>query len=289
LTPPPGTRQPVIVQGGMGVGVSAWPLARAVSRVGQLGVVSGTALDVVVARRLQLGDPGGHLRRALDHFPDRSIAAAILGRYFVEGGKPASNAFRTDPMHVMESSEQRQALSVIAGFVEVFLAKEGHAGVVGINFLEKIQLPTPATLYGAMLAGVDYVLVGAGIPREIPGVLDRLATHEVVAPRLYVAGATPEDDFRITFDPALVRSNDRQPLKRPQFLAIIASATLAITLVRKASGRVDGFIIEGPTAGGHNAPPRGPAERNARGEPVYGTKDEVDLDKVPRRSEWQRR
>ena len=30
-------------------------------------------------------------------------------------------------------------------------------------------------LYGAMLAGVDYVLMGAGIPRTIPGILDSLA------------------------------------------------------------------------------------------------------------------
>ena len=50
---------------GMGVAVSAWQLARAVSLTGQLGVVSGTALDLVLARRLQIGDPGGHMRRAL--------------------------------------------------------------------------------------------------------------------------------------------------------------------------------------------------------------------------------
>jgi nitronate monooxygenase len=37
---------PIIIQGGMGIGVSHWPLARAVSSHGQLGVVSGTALDV---------------------------------------------------------------------------------------------------------------------------------------------------------------------------------------------------------------------------------------------------
>ncbi|MGD8321328.1 MAG: hypothetical protein PVJ02_12765, partial [Gemmatimonadota bacterium] len=36
---------PVIIQGGMGVGISGWRLARAVSSRGQLGVVSGTALD----------------------------------------------------------------------------------------------------------------------------------------------------------------------------------------------------------------------------------------------------
>ena len=35
---------PQIIQGGMGVGISGWPLARAVAQAGQLGVVSGTAL-----------------------------------------------------------------------------------------------------------------------------------------------------------------------------------------------------------------------------------------------------
>ncbi|MCA9266792.1 MAG: nitronate monooxygenase, partial [Planctomycetales bacterium] len=51
-------------------------------------------------------------------------------------------------------------------------------------------------------------------------------------------------------------------------------------LAKKASGRVDGFIVEGPTAGGHNAPPRGKPKRNDRGEPVYGDRDVVDLDAI---------
>ncbi len=264
----------------MGVAVSSWTLASAVARLGQLGVVSGTALDVVLVRRLMLGDPGGHLRRALAHFPDREVACAILGDYFREGGLRADEPFQLLQIPSMKTASGRQALMVAAGFVEVFLAKEGHPGLVGINFLEKIQLPIPATLYGAMLAGVDFVLVGAGIPREIPGVIDRLAEHRPVSPHLHVQGAEATDDFRIAFDPGQIDRAQNTPLKRPEFLAIIASATLAITLARKANGRVDGFIIEGPIAGGHNAPPRGASERNARGEPVYGRKDEVDLDKV---------
>jgi NAD(P)H-dependent flavin oxidoreductase YrpB (nitropropane dioxygenase family) len=71
-------------------------------------------------------------------------------------------------MFTAAPTRRRHELAVAGGFVEVFLAKEGHQGSVGINFLEKIQVPTPATLYGALLAGVDYVLVGAGIPRDIP-------------------------------------------------------------------------------------------------------------------------
>ena len=48
-------------------------------------------------------------------------------------------------------------------------------------------------------------------------------------------------------------------------------------MLRRASGRVDGLVIESPTAGGHNAPPRGKLQLNAAGEPVYGERDQVNL------------
>jgi NAD(P)H-dependent flavin oxidoreductase YrpB (nitropropane dioxygenase family) len=83
-----GSPLPMIIQGGMGIGVSGWRLARAVSLRGQLGVVSATAIDSVFVRRLQDGDPGGDLRRAMDHFPLPGIAAAALRRYYREGGRP---------------------------------------------------------------------------------------------------------------------------------------------------------------------------------------------------------
>ena len=70
---------PLIIQGGMGVGVSSWRLANAVSRTGQLGVVSGSMLDTVMIRRLQDGDPGGHVRRAAEHFPLPGVAERIIG------------------------------------------------------------------------------------------------------------------------------------------------------------------------------------------------------------------
>ena len=175
--------RPLIIQGGMGAGISDWRLARAVSSQGQLGVVSGTALDAILTRRLQAGDPGGHMRRALDQFPSRPIADRIWNTWFVPGGKSAAKPFKPVPLHDVADAPELVALCIVANFVEVWLAREGHANPVGINYLEKIQIPHLASLYGAMLGGVDYVLMGAGIPFRVPGVLDRLAEHEAATDR----------------------------------------------------------------------------------------------------------
>ncbi len=271
---------PRIIQGGMGIGVSGWRLANAVSRAGQLGVVSGTALTALFARRLQDGDPGGDLRRALGRFPVPELVRRVLDAYFVPGGIPPQAPYRGVPVFSRTPSRALEELTVAAAFAEVTLAREGHDGPVGINLMEKIQMPNPALLCGAMLAGVTYVLMGAGIPRAIPAILDGLARHEAVTLKLDVAEAKPGDDFRIAFDPARILDGMRPPVTRPQFLPIVASDALAVTLARKSTGRVDGFIVEGPTAGGHNAPPRGAPALNDRGEPVYGPRDAVDLAKL---------
>lgn len=264
----------------MGVAVSNWRLARAVAEAGQLGVVSGTLLAVVQTRLLQQGDPGGHLRRAFDHFPLPAIAERVWRDYYVAGGLPTGVPFKAVPMPTLHPSAAFVELTILANFAEVWLAKEGHGGRIGINLLEKIQLPTLPSLYGAMLAGVDHVLMGAGIPRAIPGVLDRLARGEVAELKIDVAGALPEDDCCSRFDPRSLFAGPAPELKRPEFLAIVSSATLALTLARKSSGRVDGFVVEGAPAGGHNAPPRGPLQLSTAGEPIYGPRDTPDLPKI---------
>ncbi len=271
---------PRIIQGGMGAGVSSWSLANAVSKAGQLGVVSGTALDVILARRLQVGDVGGHMRRAMEHFPIPGMAQRILDRYFVPDGKADDKPFKAKPAIGQKHSRQLQELLVVSNFVEVFLAREGHDGPVGINFLEKIQAPNLPSIYGAMLAGVTYVLMGAGIPKAIPGVLDRFARRESAELRLDVVGAGRDDVYNTHFDPKAFCDGAAPELERPDFLAIVSSATLASMLSRKSSGEVNGFIIEGPTAGGHNAPPRGPMQLSIEGEPVYGDRDVADLDAI---------
>jgi nitronate monooxygenase len=271
---------PRIIQGGMGLAVSGWPLARAVSRLGHLGTVSGTALAVVLARRLQLGDPGGDLRRALQRFPVPDMADRVIRNFFIPGGKPPSAPFKLTAMPTLRPRPALVGLTVLANFVEVFLAKEGHDGPVGINYLEKIQLPTLPSIFGAMLANVDYILMGAGIPRAIPGVLDRFARYEPAQLRIDVHGALPGEEHFSTFDPRSFCGGIMPPLTRPQFIGIVASATLAMTLAKKSSGRVDGFVVEGPTAGGHNAPPRGPLQLTPAGEPLYGERDVPELEKI---------
>ena len=159
---------PRVIQGGMGIAVSSWRLASSVARSGQLGVVSGTALDLVLARRLQDGDADGAVRRALAAFPVPAFAHRVLKRYFRDGGRAPREPYAPIPRLALRQTRLAQELMILGSFVEVWLAKEGHTGTVGINFLEKVQMATPTAAYGSMLAGADYVVMGAGIPRDIP-------------------------------------------------------------------------------------------------------------------------
>lgn len=265
--------EPILIQGGMGIAISNWNLARVVSERGHLGVVSGTAIDRVIAYRLQEGDVDGNVRRVLDTFPCQEFANRVFDHWYKPEGLSEAGDYKPVPMFNEAPRRQLLELAVIAGFVEVALAKEGHDGVVGINLLEKIQAPTLPLLYGAILAGVDYVLMGAGIPRDIPMHLDRLRKHEDSSLKLSVDGG---DDIEVPFSPKELGLSFPE-CKRPKFLAIVSSHVLAMSLAR--SGGVDGFIVEGPVAGGHNAGPRGWSPTSNE-EPTYSARDEVNLDRI---------
>jgi NAD(P)H-dependent flavin oxidoreductase YrpB (nitropropane dioxygenase family) len=270
---------PRIIQGGMGVAVSSWQLARAVSCEGELGVVSGTALDAVLARRLQDGDPEGDVRRALEAFPVRALADEIVDHYFREGGRGPGEPYLPTPRPSLTPSPRAQHLVVLGNFVEVWLAKEGHDGLVGVNYLEKIQMTTPWSAYGAMLAGVDVVLMGAGIPAHIPAMLDSLAEHRTTSLPVDVVDAPEGASYAVTIEPSEITAGSLPTLARPVFLAIVASHVLAQYLARDAVTRPDGFVVEAPTAGGHNAPPRGTLVLDESGQPVYGPRDEIVTEK----------
>ncbi|HET9930191.1 MAG TPA: nitronate monooxygenase [Polyangiaceae bacterium] len=264
---------PEIIQGGMGIAVSDYRLARTTSELGCLGVVSGTAIDTVMVRRLGLGDANGDIRRAMAKFPWPDAVSRVLRRYFVPGGKRTDQPFKLVQMPNAVMSSEHLELIVIANFVEITLAKE-RGGRVGINFLEKIQAPLLPSLLGAILADVDAIFIGAGIPFGIPDVLDRLTRWEPAELRLAVEGTPSEDTPPLRLDPAKLFGPAPFPLNRPKFFAIVSSHVLAKALHKKTHGGVDGYVVEDYRAGGHNAPPRKVIDRS---HPDFGPLDEPDF------------
>jgi NAD(P)H-dependent flavin oxidoreductase YrpB (nitropropane dioxygenase family) len=208
------------------------------------------------------------------------MAKKILADYYIPGGKQVASPFKLSTLPTLAPNAAMDELIVVANFAEVFLAKEGHDGIVGVNFLEKIQIPTLPSIYGAMLADVDFILMGAGIPRSIPAALDALASGKPTSISINVQGALAGESSVATFDPAKFCRCAPPILKRPNFLAIVSSSTLAATLVKKSNGVIQGFVVEGPTAGGHNAPPRGTLQLTPEGEPIYGARDVPELEKI---------
>jgi len=269
---------PRIIQGGMGAGVSTWGLARTVAAAGHLGVVSGTGVETSLVRHLQLGDRGRELRRAMAAFPFQDMVERILERFFIDGGKPAGAPFKLKPIPSLKPGRLLQELTVVANFVEVFLAREGHDGHVGINYLEKIQTLTLPSIYGAMLAGVGWIFMGAGIPRAIPEILDRLAGNQSVELTVDVQGARRGESFVTRFVPQEFAGRALEPLERPRFVPIVSAAPIATILIRRAKGTIDGFVVEDSTAGGHNAPPRGKTSYSSSGEPIYTDRDLPNLE-----------
>jgi len=259
----------------MGIAISNWRLARAVASAGQLGVVSATAIDSVFVRRLQDHGVDEALRAVLDKFPVQSIVEDALRR-FATVRRVAGAPYRSLAMLSDRSPRRAVDLVVLATFVEVAMAKAGHGGLVGVNLLTKVQIPTAASLCGAILAGVDYVMMGAGVPTHIPGVIDDL-THgrRTTLPFNVTGAASDHPASSLNFDPAPYLPSTA--LTRPQFVGIVSSHVLATALLKRSNGPVDGFVVERPNAGGHNAPPRGAYPLDEHGGPVYGPRDEVDF------------
>lgn len=302
-------RRVQLIQGGMGVYVSNWRLAKAVAQEipgVTAGTVSASGLDWVHTRLLQLGDPGGHIRRALAALDARfgvDLGKRVTDRYFIPGGKPPSQPYRYSPQYTVRAQDGSTSippwtpgsppvqltvdhelveLLIATGFAEVWLAKEGHEGLVFINFLKKVDLPIPFYLYGAILAGVDGVAVGAGNPDGIPSLCSQLARHEAVSEQVHVLYSESGESFTLPFDPRSIANGrlSSNELRRPAVLAIVSHQDLVQALAASPRGPPDGFIIEHHTAGGHNANPRGSMTKDEHGQPLYGRQDEVDLDAI---------
>ncbi len=150
-----------IIQGGMGVGVSLYPLARAVAKEGGVGVISSACLDRLVSKRT---------------------------------GKRVN--------------------TYDAVYSEISEAKS-EGGYVGINIMVALMRDYQDSVRGAIDAGADFIISGAGLPLSLPTI------------------QRPKDTALIP----------------------IVSSARALDIICKKWERVgyrpDAVVLEGPLAGGH--------------------------------------
>jgi len=272
---------PKIRQGGMGVRISGYRLAKAVSMLGQAGTLSGAVLERVMARLLQLGDISGDIRRALSNFPIPQVADRIIKTYFRENGAHESRPFKGVSMYSIRPSRLLVELTICANFAFVWLAKEGHGNPITINYLEKIGMPHLYAVTGAMLAGVDAITVGAGVALQFPAMIDNIFNNREASYRVPVTGNNIKSHL-MRFNPVEFFGKKLSFFKKPLFIPIIASNLLASIFIQKLPpGSVDAFVVEEWLAGGHNAPPRKAVlDEKGQGLPIYGDKDIVDYKKI---------
>jgi NAD(P)H-dependent flavin oxidoreductase YrpB (nitropropane dioxygenase family) len=154
-------------------------------------------------------------------------------------------------------------------------AKRGHEGKIGINVMWKCALTVLPTIYGAMLAGVDAFLCGAGVPMELPDIVRRMRAGEeleyspLTGTNTHVALEIAPDDTA-----SLLQSKPA-----PHMMPILSNFAFAKRLLDVWNKEYDGarpfaFVLENYTAGGHNAPPRNKSD--------FTEQDDIDsyFDKV---------
>jgi len=150
-----------IIQGGMGVGVSLYPLASAVALQGGAGIVSSACLDRIVSKR--------------------------TGKKF----------------NTYEAAYEEVSLSKTAG------------GFAGINIMGALVHDYNDSVRGALDAGADAIISGAGLPLTLPAI---------------------------------------QQVKDTALIPIVSS-TRALDIICKKWERLgyrpDAVVLEGPLAGGH--------------------------------------
>lgn len=240
---------PILVPG-MGVWISNHYLVREFALLGQSGILSGVALEHIFLRRLLKRD--ADLLRAMRYFPNQEIVQEVMEKFCVPEGKDSNKKLRYLPLFTQKPSQLLQKVVILANFCEVWLAKRGHNQPIGINYLAKVEMPMLYAFYGAMLAGVDYIVVGAGHIPKLGETLKKLKKHKEVELELHVVGAPSDKSFKMRFNPVEIMGKSilSKKLVKPLLFLIFSSNTLAIRYGRNKD--VDGIQIEiAKDAGGH--------------------------------------
>lgn len=274
---------PVIANGGMAIDISGHKLVRKVVEAGNelgintIGTLPGTALATAISRKLQDGDKDEELRSAFAEFPDQEMANRVLKEHFIKDGRDG-RPYKLIPMVGFKPRRSVEELIICATFAEVWLAKQGHKGKVAINFMEKVQTSLLYGILGALYGGADLIIVGAGLPDLIPGVIDNFVNYKPAEYPINVDGRK-STKFTMSLNPAdfVAERLLNKGFERPRFAAVVTTNDLAELLVtgRLATEHyIDALILEHFSAGGHNALPRGAKKAlNSRGEYEYSQRD----------------
>ncbi len=242
---------PALIQAGMGANISSAHLANCTSRLGALGVVSGVGLRHVVITQIRQGDTAA--LKIAETFPVRSYYEELLS--YAPGGAKADRAI---PVDVPDSEKARtpRRLSAICAYIEVMRARQGHNGVIGINVMWKLAVTALPTIYGAMLAGVDALLCGAGVPMELPDIIQKMRAGEDLE-YVPLTGTGTNAAMQISEDRTAELLQARQaPWMMPILSNFAFCKRLLDTWKTKYDTEPTAFILENHAAGGHNAPPR---------------------------------
>jgi NAD(P)H-dependent flavin oxidoreductase YrpB (nitropropane dioxygenase family) len=243
---------PRLIQAGMGIHISSARLANITSRLGALGVVSGAGLRHVVVEQVRAG--ATEAIAAARTFPFARYVEELLA--FAPGGSKHRSAVPVDhPEPRLGALAKR--LTTICAYVEVAMAKKGHRGKVGINVMWKCALSVLPTIYGSMLAGVDALVCGAGVPMELPGIVASIRAGKDLSYTPLTGTDTHTHLSIAEDDPAPVLAR----MEPPKLLPIVSNFAFCKRILDTWAKRYDGarpfaFVLENHAAGGHNAPPR---------------------------------
>lgn len=246
-----GDTLPRLIQAGMGVRISSARLANVTSRLGALGVVSSVGLRHIVIEEIRSGDR--NLIEIAKTFPVQRYVEELLA--YAPGGEKHRGPI---PMDLPgPKGELPKRLSAICTYVEVKRAKQGHNGKVGVNVMWKCSLTVLPAIYGAMLAGADALLCGAGVPMELPDIVRRMR-EGVDLEYLPLNGTSTHVRLAISEDGT---ADFLSRVKVPKLIPILSNFAFPKRMVdiwqREYGGmRPDAFVLENHEAGGHNAPPR---------------------------------
>ena len=263
----PHRARPAIIQGGMGVAVSGWRLAREVSlrraprrRVGHRDGCRARPPPAGRRRGRPLPPGAGPLPESR-RWPARAWTPTSC-----QGGQSADRPYRRCPSCTPDRPRAPAELAVVAQ-LRRGLARQGRPRRPRRHQLpredpDRRRLPPllrrDARRRRLRAHGRRHPARGARRARRARGRRGGDASRST----------SPAGDGRrgiVESTRATCLAHDLPPLRRPSSSPSSRSTAGAIPGTRDPRDPPDGFVVEGPPAGGHNAPPRGqPAAQRAR-------------------------